>query len=125
MPMNQIPAMQKAFHECSKEKGFYSDELVLESAISMTGLETHTQNKLKSQLVDFMIIKRLALINTEVSEALEAIRKDDLNNFKEELADIVIRTFDLAEFTGTNLEDEIQRKMIKNKKRPYKHNKKF
>ncbi len=38
----------------------------------------------------------LALIHSEVSEALEAFRADDGDNFAEELADIVIRVLDLA-----------------------------
>ena len=36
----------------------------------------------------------LCLIHSEVSEALEAYRNGDMQNFSEELADIVIRVFD-------------------------------
>jgi NTP pyrophosphatase (non-canonical NTP hydrolase) len=35
--------------------------------------------------------EKLCLIHSEVSEALEAHRKDDKENFAEEIADIIIR----------------------------------
>ena len=68
---------------------------------------------------------RLMLIVGEVAEAQEALRKNDPDNFAEELADIAIRLFDLAGGLGVDLETEINNKMAKNLKRPYKHNKLF
>jgi NTP pyrophosphatase (non-canonical NTP hydrolase) len=65
------------------------------------------------------------LITGEVAEAHEALRKSDFDNFKEELADIVIRVADLAGGLDIDLEDEILKKMEKNTLRPYKHGKKF
>ena len=67
----------------------------------------------------------LMLIVSEIAEAQDGLRKGDKDNFKEELADIVIRTADLAGGLGIDLEAEIIKKMEKNKKRPYKHGKKF
>lgn len=63
----------------------------------------------------------LALIHSEVSEALEADRKGDQENFEEELADVCIRIFDLCGSRGIDLEASIQKKMEKNKGRSYKH----
>lgn len=63
----------------------------------------------------------LALIHSEVSEALEADRKDDEENFAEELADTCIRIFDLCGSKGIDLEAAITAKMEKNKGRSYKH----
>lgn len=63
----------------------------------------------------------LALIHSEVSEALEADRKGDRENFEEELADVCIRIFDLCGSRGIDLEASIQKKMEKNKGRSYKH----
>lgn len=63
----------------------------------------------------------LALIHSEVSEALEADRKGDAENFAEELADVCIRVFDLCGLKGIDLDNEIRKKMEKNKKRTYKH----
>jgi NTP pyrophosphatase (non-canonical NTP hydrolase) len=63
----------------------------------------------------------LALIHSEVSEALEADRKGDHENFVEELADVCIRIFDLCGSRGIDLETAISKKMERNKMRSYKH----
>ena len=67
----------------------------------------------------------LALIHSEVSEALEASRNGDNENFAEELADIVIRVADLAGGYRINLEYAIQKKMEINSYRQHKHGKRF
>jgi NTP pyrophosphatase (non-canonical NTP hydrolase) len=63
----------------------------------------------------------LALIHSEVSEALEADRKGDAENFVEELADVCIRIFDLCGAKEIDLEAAILKKMERNKGRSYKH----
>lgn len=65
----------------------------------------------------------LMLIVTELAEAMEAYRKEDQDNFKEELADTFIRLFDLCGGLKIDIEEEIARKSEKNKARPYKHGK--
>ncbi|MGG3888623.1 MazG nucleotide pyrophosphohydrolase domain-containing protein [Metabacillus fastidiosus] len=63
----------------------------------------------------------LALIHSEVSEALEADRKGNQENFAEELADVCIRIFDLCGSKGIDLEKAIFEKMERNKGRSYRH----
>ena len=65
--------------------------------------------------------ERLMLVVTEVSEACEAVRHGDWLNFKEELADTVIRLMDIAECYEINLEEEILRKDAINQKRGHMH----
>lgn len=65
----------------------------------------------------------LMLIVTELAEAMEGYRKQDTENFKEELADAFIRLLDLCGGLKIDIEDEIVRKSMKNKNRPYKHGK--
>jgi len=63
----------------------------------------------------------LCLIHAEVSEALEAYRVGDNENFKEELADIAIRLFDACGAWNVDLEAEIEKKHQRNIDRPYRH----
>lgn len=68
----------------------------------------------------------LCLIHSEVSEALECLRNNGgTENFAEELADILIRTLDLAAKLNINIGYALLVKNEKNILRPYKHGKEF
>ncbi|MDB0600712.1 hypothetical protein PL373_06045 [Tenacibaculum maritimum] len=122
-----INELAKEIHQNNVKKGFYEDE----------------KN----------IGEMLALIHSEVSEALEADRKgfyvpienriDWLNDlesdsefksdftelvkdtFEDELADIMIRVMDLSAHKEINLEEHIKAKLRYNKMREYKHGKRY
>ena len=68
-------------------------------------------------------LARLALITSEVGEAVEALRVPDEAGLEEELADIVIRVMDLAGARHLNLEAAMLAKMAKNDNRPWLHGK--
>jgi NTP pyrophosphatase (non-canonical NTP hydrolase) len=65
----------------------------------------------------------LMLVVTELAEAMEGYRHQDDANFREELADALIRLFDLCGGLGIDIQAEITKKSEKNKARPYKHGK--
>jgi len=91
----------------------------------------------------------LMLVITEISEAVEALRKNkhaDYNEdavvetytncstwfeehykdtFEDEIADVFIRLFDLCGYMNIDIEKHIKAKMEYNKTRPKKHNKEF
>lgn len=68
--------------------------------------------------------KYLMYVVTELAEAMEAWRNDDKENFSEELADVIIRIFDLTTAFEINIEQEIADKMEKNWKRVHNHGRK-
>ena len=66
----------------------------------------------------------LALLHSEVSEALNAHRNDDQDNFKEECADIAIRLFHMCYDLKIDLNQAIKEKMKINEQRPVNHGRK-
>ena len=63
------------------------------------------------------VLEALALIGSEVGEAVNECRGDEpTENFATELADIILRTADLAHTHGINLAATIRAKMALNEK---------
>jgi NTP pyrophosphatase (non-canonical NTP hydrolase) len=94
-------------HENSRDHGFYE-------GYDMTNFKD--------------ISTKIALIHSEATEVLEAVRKEKGSiEIVEEMADILIRTFDLyaalvnAGVVDQDLDEVLENKMEKNKGRPYMH----
>lgn len=103
---NQIA---RQIHNWAKRKGFWEDG----------------QDRNDGELI--------ALMHSELSEALEAIRHgnppDDkipeYSGYEAELADLIIRVMDTASARGLRVAEAIIAKMAYNEGRPYKHGKRF
>lgn len=98
-------ALGKLIHTTSVEKGFYEPPVEMDKAVA-----------------------KLALIHSEVTEVLEALRKSKgADAVTEEFADILIRTFDLHTWliekglATDDLDDVFNKKMKMNRERPARH----
>lgn len=108
-----IRKMQKEIHQNAREKGWWPEG-------------TDDVNN---------IPEKLALIHSEISEALEEYRNHKIEcgiymncettmkpeGFGIELADAVIRIFDLAEYLDIDMQECIEVKMDYNKGRAHRH----
>jgi NTP pyrophosphatase (non-canonical NTP hydrolase) len=74
---------------------------------------------------DRPIPELLCLLHSEISEALEAYRNrvpyGDKGCFEEELADLVIRVWDLCGAFNIDIAAEVNKKHQTNLERPYRH----
>ena len=69
------------------------------------------------------MLEKLMLVVTELAEAAEDVRHAKWDHFEEEIADTVIRLFDIAGSLEFDLEKAIRDKMAVNVKRPFLHGK--
>lgn len=100
-----VDALAAVLHETAVEKGFWDGEI------------THDK-----------VGNKLALVHSEVTEVLEAIRKNKgSKEIVEEMSDIIIRLLDLyaamrnSDMITDSLEEALENKINKNKERPRLH----
>jgi NTP pyrophosphatase (non-canonical NTP hydrolase) len=138
--MKALNELAKQVHENAVNRDFYDVDLQLPHFASKT-VEAGVKHALFAQ--------KIALIHSELSEALEADRKDarvDSNSYKypceknmenfpsfftscvkdtveDELADVIIRTLDLCGYLKIDIAKHVELKMAYNELREYKHGK--
>ena len=100
--------------------------------INMLAEQIHAANAAKGFWESDNTGEKIALMHSELSEALEADRKnlvsDHIPNFtgvEEELADCMIRIMDFAGHHSLRLGEAIIAKLQYNLSRPYKHGKSY
>jgi NTP pyrophosphatase (non-canonical NTP hydrolase) len=129
--------LQQRTHAYSKRNGFWEHARLNPEGVVMVDNPS-------------IIPEKLALIQSEISEALEDWRSNKMGmlydfhavgmgifstprhegyigkpvGFPSEMADAVIRIAELCEYLGIDLEKAIEEKMAYNETRPYKHGKK-
>ena len=115
--MNSIGKLQKDIHDSNAVAGWWTD---LE-----TGINLANEARNGTRLGRALVAEKLCLIHSEVSEAVEASRKnlmdDKLTHRKGvevELADAVIRILDLCGALELDLDGAITEKLIFNLTRP-------
>ncbi len=92
--------------------------------INLTELATENhQNNINKGWYDTnpTIPELLCMIHSEVSEVTDAYRNNRDDEIGEELADIILRTLDLATYLKIDIHNKVLRKLEFNKSRAYHH----
>lgn len=131
MPALAIDSLQKRIHQCAVDHGFWYE---VPPMMPVTGGISETAYR-----IPWNFGEKVALIHSELSEALEKHRKTlgkgkadepdehcpEFGGIAIELADVVIRVMDLAEKMGVELGEAILAKVAFNEIRPHKHGKAY
>jgi len=70
-----------------------------------------------------LMLGKLMLIVTEIAEAAEDVRRNDIDHFWLEIADAFIRLLDICGRSAKDIEPVIRRTLEKNAQRPERHGK--
>ena len=121
-----INKLAKEIHQSNIDKGFFDDErnigemlCLIHSEVS-EALEADRKGRYSKE-VDLEVIT-ISWNDNRFMESFEGGIKD---TFEDEMADIVIRVFDMCAFKNIDLEGHIKAKMRYNSLREYKHGKKY
>ena len=121
-------------HQTNIEKGFWENNAernvgeVLMLCVSelAEALEAHRKNK-KANIAAYE--KEVAALPTEEKNNISAINQvfktHIKDSFEDEIADTVIRLFDMSEAFGIDLEWHVKQKLAYNKSREHKHGKAY
>ncbi len=118
--VNALRDLQNEIHESNVKAGWWTD---LTAIPEQANLVSHARRG--SRLGKAIVAEKLALVHSEVTEALEGARKNLMDDklphrkmIEVELADAVIRIFDLAGALDLDLAGAIKEKREFNQIRP-------
>jgi len=128
MEKTQIKKLMEDIYQTNVNNGFYETpvetgtRLMLVTSELAEALEADRHGKRADMVMHDSYINNFFKY---AGEEIEAYNKFIKGSFEEEIADAVIRLFDLSEHMGIDLEKHIELKLAYNKTRPFKHGKKY
>lgn len=112
--MEVIRALQSEAYDNAEEHGFHKAYSDLLTAVPVEERKSARRT---------ILLAKLALIASEVGEAVREVQHGDEQAMAVELADVVIRVLDMCGAEYIELGSVMLAKMMRNRKRPYLHGK--
>jgi len=128
--MKTINELSEEIHQNAINKGFWPNGIDLPKALMLTvseiseALEADRNDKY-SDVIEFEKMLSIDELKGDDSHFIASYNINIKNTFNEEIADAVMRLFDIAKYKGIDLQFHIEQKMRYNKLRPHKHGKKY
>ena len=123
--LEPLETLAKKIYEANKAKGFWNTEMIVRESKTI-------EDSLKGPIIKALNGQRIALMHSELSEALEADRKDlkddKLPQYKGidvEVIDCLIRILDYCGAHNVPVDEILKAKLAFNETRPYLHGKKY
>lgn len=110
--MEKLNELGYHIHGTARQKGFYDNEKIV---VFGAGVDVENPS---------LLPEKIALMHSELSEALEAWRDEDKDQVGVELADALIRILDTMYWIGFDIDAIVTAKMEKNRDRAYLHGRK-
>ena len=122
--MTNLNEISKQFHERAKQKGFWDDKREIGTLLMLvvSELSEALEADRKNMHCDFDTFDKMNRNDIQFNQAFYANIKD---SFEDEIADTFIRLFDLVGFLGIDIDRQIELKMKYNESRPHKHGKAY
>lgn len=118
-----LNVMAKRIYEGNKERGFWDNERNIGETLMLVvtelseALEAHRSGRLVTEKGKAEYLSQNAMA--------QSFKDNIKDTFEDEIADAVIRLFDLCGGLGIDIDFHVSAKLLFNASRPYKHGKKY
>lgn len=120
-----INKLAQEIHENAKAKGFYEKERNIGEALCL--IHSEVSEALEADRKNLHTKANIFAVNGWTADAdfTDSFKNNVKDTFEDELADTMIRVMDLAAYKGIDLEEHIKAKMRYNSLREHKHGKNY
>jgi len=117
--------LSKKVHENAKSKGFFDGEKNIGEMLCL--IHSEVTEALEADRKNLYTKTNIFAVNGWISDTdfTVSFRQNVKDTFEDELSDVIIRVLDLCAFKGINIEEHIKAKMRYNSMREHKHGKKY